>query len=115
MSDSHPSSSSSSTAARQSSQQQQQPRVLSASDLNALRQGGQIPNRGPHPSIPPRRPVDIRQTPEYKRAARRWIATIVALPVLFFSSCELYQRVYGGKQKRRPVRSEQPAIEDSAK
>ncbi|KAL1976727.1 hypothetical protein VTN31DRAFT_3009 [Thermomyces dupontii] len=112
MSDSQPPPSSS-PATRQLPQQQ--PRVLSASDLKTLRQGGgQLPHRGPQPSIP-RRPVDIRQTPEYKRAARRWIATIVALPVLFFSSWELYQRVYGGKQKRRVVRPEQPVTEDSAK
>ncbi|KAL4796780.1 hypothetical protein BDV19DRAFT_76768 [Aspergillus venezuelensis] len=35
---------------------------------------------------------EIRQTKEYKAASRRWLSTIVALPILIYSSWELYDR-----------------------
>ncbi|OQE46751.1 hypothetical protein PENCOP_c001G08496 [Penicillium coprophilum] len=44
---------------------------------------------------------DIRQTKEYKAAARRWTATIVGLPILMYTSWILYERVYGGKSPKR--------------
>ncbi|BCS21005.1 uncharacterized protein APUU_21437A [Aspergillus puulaauensis] len=52
----------------------------------------------------PRRPLpvqDIRQTKEYKAASRRWISTIVALPVLMYTSWVLYERTYGNQQPKR--------------
>ncbi|PKY02036.1 hypothetical protein P168DRAFT_292152 [Aspergillus campestris IBT 28561] len=44
---------------------------------------------------------DIRQTKEYKVAARRWLSTIVALPVFMYTSWVLYERTYGDKQQKR--------------
>ncbi|CBF85364.1 uncharacterized protein ANIA_11312 [Aspergillus nidulans FGSC A4] len=59
----------------------------------------------PHLHPEPRRrtpPItDIRQTNEYKAAARRWISTIVALPILMYTSWVLYERTYGNKQPKR--------------
>ncbi|KAJ5337941.1 hypothetical protein N7452_004669 [Penicillium brevicompactum] len=54
-------------------------------------------NRPPRPvrQQPPRIPKgveDIRQTKEYKTAARRWLSTIVALPIVIVSSYVLYER-----------------------
>ncbi|CAG8289137.1 unnamed protein product [Penicillium salamii] len=49
----------------------------------------------PGPQQQPRVPkgvADIRQTKEYKTAARRWISVIVALPILMVSSYTLYER-----------------------
>ncbi|KAH1935707.1 hypothetical protein KXV48_002541 [Aspergillus fumigatus] len=36
--------------------------------------------------------TDIRQTKEYKVAARRWLSTIVALPIFLYTSWVLYDR-----------------------
>ncbi|EGE07925.1 hypothetical protein TEQG_06957 [Trichophyton equinum CBS 127.97] len=47
----------------------------------------------------PKQP-DIKQTPQYKSAARRWTMTIVALPILLYTSFSLYQRVVYGKSPR---------------
>ncbi|OJJ71171.1 hypothetical protein ASPBRDRAFT_127846 [Aspergillus brasiliensis CBS 101740] len=67
-------------------------------------------------SIPPRagagagaRPAgaravkDIRQTKEYKLAARRWISIMVGLPILMYTSWSLYERTYGDKRPKRLV------------
>ncbi|RDH39588.1 hypothetical protein BDQ94DRAFT_133321 [Aspergillus welwitschiae] len=63
-------------------------------------------------SIPPRgRPAgaragaikDIRQTKEYKVAARRWISVMVGLPILMYTSWSLYERTYGDKRPKRLV------------
>ncbi|KAE8394718.1 hypothetical protein BDV23DRAFT_147016 [Aspergillus alliaceus] len=59
-------------------------------------------------SQPPRRglPVqDIRQTKEYKVAARRWLSTIVALPILMYTSYVLYERTYLHKSRKHLVPS----------
>ncbi|KAK2745848.1 hypothetical protein FQN57_003461 [Myotisia sp. PD_48] len=42
--------------------------------------------------------TDIRNTPRYKSFARKWTSTIIALPILIFTSYALYQRVFLGKQ-----------------
>ncbi|EFR05380.1 hypothetical protein MGYG_08391 [Nannizzia gypsea CBS 118893] len=47
----------------------------------------------------PKQP-DIKRTPQYKSAARRWTMTIVALPILLYTSYSLYQRVFNGKSPR---------------
>ncbi|KAL5342836.1 hypothetical protein BJX70DRAFT_271464 [Aspergillus crustosus] len=44
---------------------------------------------------------DLRQTKEYKAAARRWISTIVALPILMYTSWVLFERTYGDKKPKR--------------
>ncbi|PWY93498.1 hypothetical protein BO94DRAFT_344547 [Aspergillus sclerotioniger CBS 115572] len=44
---------------------------------------------------------DIRQTKEYKIAARRWLSTMVALPILMYTSWSLWERTYGEKSPRR--------------
>ncbi|KAL3465997.1 hypothetical protein BJX64DRAFT_284934 [Aspergillus heterothallicus] len=49
-------------------------------------------NPTPHIRRPPPPPKDIRQTKEYKTAARRWTMTIVALPILFYTSWVLFER-----------------------
>ncbi|KAL4887956.1 hypothetical protein BDV59DRAFT_206493 [Aspergillus ambiguus] len=54
---------------------------------------------------------DIRQTKEYKVAARRWISTIVALPVFMYTSWVLYERTYGNKSQKRLVGSVSRAAE----
>ncbi|KAE8348703.1 hypothetical protein BDV28DRAFT_80218 [Aspergillus coremiiformis] len=56
-------------------------------------------------SQPQRRPRDIRQTKEYKLAARRWVSTIVALPILMYTSYVLYERVYLDKSQKHLVDS----------
>ncbi|KAJ5580572.1 hypothetical protein N7450_006873 [Penicillium hetheringtonii] len=61
-----------------------------------LRIPSQPPNSGPR-WIPPRpalpkSPQDIRQTKEYRAAARRWTSTIVALPIVMYTSWILYER-----------------------
>ncbi|RAL05991.1 uncharacterized protein BO80DRAFT_86200 [Aspergillus ibericus CBS 121593] len=79
-------------------------------------------HRQPHPQqyqpqqtrIPPRgggrgsgggrAPVhDIRQTTEYKAAARRWLSVMVALPILMYTSWSLYERTYGEKSPKRVI------------
>lgn len=56
----------------------------------------------------PKRPEDIRQTKEYKIAARKWISTIVALPILFVTSYMLYERTYGNKKQRHLMKPADP-------
>ncbi|PYH36282.1 uncharacterized protein BO87DRAFT_236422 [Aspergillus neoniger CBS 115656] len=46
---------------------------------------------------------DIRQTKEYKLAARRWISVMVGLPILMYTSWSLYERTYGDKRPKRLV------------
>ncbi|KAL4946677.1 hypothetical protein BDV06DRAFT_218143 [Aspergillus oleicola] len=55
------------------------------------------PRRPPHPKTV----ADIRQTKEYKAASRRWLSTIVALPILIYSSWALYERNYLRKERKR--------------
>ncbi|KAJ5095993.1 hypothetical protein NUU61_005349 [Penicillium alfredii] len=50
---------------------------------------------------------DIRQTKQYKVAARRWTSMMVGLPVLMYTSYMLYERVYGEKSPRRLGEREQ--------
>ncbi|KAF7139712.1 hypothetical protein CNMCM5793_007506 [Aspergillus hiratsukae] len=45
--------------------------------------------------------TDIRQTKEYKVAARRWLSTIVALPIFLYTSWVLYDRTYGNSKAKR--------------
>ncbi|KAJ5480743.1 hypothetical protein N7539_006637 [Penicillium diatomitis] len=65
----------------------------------------------PRPAARPLNPADIRKTKEYKVAARRWLSSIVALPIVIYTSWILYERVYGDKQPKRLVMTEpaQPA------
>ncbi|BCR83487.1 uncharacterized protein ACHE_10889A [Aspergillus chevalieri] len=67
------------------------------------------PNTTPHPRAHPhphpRQPIDIRQTREYKTAARRWTSTIVALPIFLVTSYVLWDRTYGSKKTEKTVRS----------
>ncbi|KAL3473598.1 hypothetical protein BJX99DRAFT_233489 [Aspergillus californicus] len=70
------------------------------------------------PHLRPRRPqrqlpvTDIRQTKEYKTAARRWVSTIVALPILMYTSYVLFERTYGDKQPKRLP--ERPSSNDAS-
>ncbi|EAS29545.3 uncharacterized protein CIMG_08291 [Coccidioides immitis RS] len=43
---------------------------------------------------------DIRNSKPYKSFARRWTATIVALPILLYTSYALYERVFYDKEPR---------------
>ncbi|ODH45611.1 hypothetical protein GX48_08310 [Paracoccidioides brasiliensis] len=43
---------------------------------------------------------DIRQTKQYKTLARRWTSAMVALPILIYTSYELYERVFANKPPR---------------
>ncbi|KAL2818822.1 hypothetical protein BDW59DRAFT_126865 [Aspergillus cavernicola] len=73
------------------------PRVVM--DPQNLRPRQQPPSPRPRP---PSLPVkDIRQTREYKSAARRWISTIVALPILMYTSYVLFERTYGNQKPKR--------------
>ncbi|KAL4804267.1 hypothetical protein BDV18DRAFT_29067 [Aspergillus unguis] len=74
------------------------------------------------PESRPRRPLpmsveDIRKTKEYKAASRRWVSTIVALPILMYTSWVLYERTYGDKQPKRlnnrPVTTPSPKSQDT--
>ncbi|KAL4974851.1 hypothetical protein BDW66DRAFT_138714 [Aspergillus desertorum] len=76
-------------SSRTQPQPSQKPRVLVEPHLHP----------GPRQRTPP--VTDIRQTKEYKAAARRWISTIVALPILMYTSWVLYERTYGNKQPKR--------------
>ncbi|KAL1999322.1 hypothetical protein VTN02DRAFT_4675 [Thermoascus thermophilus] len=69
------------------------PRVLTPQEIKEL------VSRPP----PPPRPVDIRQTKEYKAAARKWTSTIVALPILIYTSYILYERAFKGRQQKRLI------------
>ncbi|PYH78462.1 hypothetical protein BO82DRAFT_394679 [Aspergillus uvarum CBS 121591] len=55
---------------------------------------------GTRPPLPAK---DIRQTKEYKAAARKWLSTIVALPVLMYTSYILYERTVGNQKPKRLV------------
>ncbi|KAJ5774077.1 hypothetical protein N7457_008973 [Penicillium paradoxum] len=59
------------------------------------------PVRQPAAPQVPKGVEDIRQTKEYKAAARRWTATIVGLPIAMYTSWILYERLYGGKSAKR--------------
>ncbi|KAL2216752.1 hypothetical protein M432DRAFT_79419 [Thermoascus aurantiacus ATCC 26904] len=74
------------------------PRVLDPQEVKEL---------GSRPRQPPR-PVDIRQTPEYRAAARRWTSVMVGLPILIYTSYVLYERAYGGKRPKRLIEPEAP-------
>ncbi|OJJ64041.1 hypothetical protein ASPSYDRAFT_142288 [Aspergillus sydowii CBS 593.65] len=66
---------------------------------------------GPGPRRPPVQ--DIRQTKEYKAASRRWISTIVALPIFLYTSWVLYERTYGNKQPKRLSDLPPPSSEET--
>ncbi|KAL4899747.1 hypothetical protein BDW74DRAFT_107218 [Aspergillus multicolor] len=72
-------------------QQAQRPRVVVDPHLHPRTR-----QRAPNPPV-----TDIRQTKEYKAASRRWISTIVALPILFYTSWVLYERTVENKQRKR--------------
>ncbi|PWY86033.1 hypothetical protein BO70DRAFT_428108 [Aspergillus heteromorphus CBS 117.55] len=87
----------SSNQQQQQQQQQQQPRVIMDAHLRR-------PGPAARQQLPPAGAVrDIRQTKEYKAAARRWLSTIVALPILMYTSWMLYERTYGDKKPKRFV------------
>jgi len=44
--------------------------------------------------------ANIRQTKEYKIAARKWTSTIVALPILLYTSWVLYERIHGSQSQK---------------
>ncbi|KAF3386854.1 hypothetical protein F1880_000794 [Penicillium rolfsii] len=72
--------------------------------------------RPPPPPRPAPRPVnsaDIRKTKEYKVAARRWLSTIVALPIVMYTSWILYERVYKNKSPRKLL-PPKPSQQDSS-
>ncbi|GAD98490.1 conserved hypothetical protein [Paecilomyces variotii No. 5] len=71
------------------------PQVLDARALRDLNQ-----QRRAAPPRLPTSPEDIRKTPQYKAAARRWTSTIVALPILIYSSYILYERSTGKQQQK---------------
>ncbi|XHG00836.1 hypothetical protein AWENTII_004250 [Aspergillus wentii] len=73
----------------------QKPRVI---DPQTLSQRPRPARPTPTPS-----PQDIRQTKEYKVAARRWTSTIVALPIFLVTSWMLYERTYGDKSPKHLV------------
>ncbi|KAJ5389637.1 uncharacterized protein N7496_000705 [Penicillium cataractarum] len=70
------------------------------------------PSPLPKPAPRPVNPADIRKTKEYKVAARRWLSTIVALPIVMYTSWILYERIYGNKSPRR-LTPQQPPQESS--
>ncbi|KAF7618134.1 hypothetical protein F9C07_4837 [Aspergillus flavus] len=74
----------------------QQPRVII--NPQSLQRPPHPPRRGPQ-SV-----RDIRQTKEYKIAARRWLSTIVALPILMYTSYVLYERTYLNKSQKHLAR-----------
>ncbi|OOQ84828.1 hypothetical protein PEBR_28455 [Penicillium brasilianum] len=85
------------------------------SNLRPVRNPGASAVRPPPPPKPAPRPVnpaDIRKTKEYKVAARRWLSTIVALPIVMYTSWILYERVYGDKSPKRLLPQQPP--KDSA-
>ncbi|KAL4784811.1 hypothetical protein BJX76DRAFT_202778 [Aspergillus varians] len=71
------------------------------------------PNLQPRPQRRPLPVKDIRQTKEYKAASRRWTSTIVALPILMYTSWVLYERTYGDKQPKRLSDVHVPSNEDA--
>ncbi|KAJ9290156.1 hypothetical protein DTO027B5_1443 [Paecilomyces variotii] len=83
------------------------PQVLDARALRDLNQ-----QRRTAPRLPTS-PEDIRKTPQYKAAARRWTSTIVALPILIYSSYILYERSTG-KQQQKHLSKETPSSSTTA-
>ncbi|KAE8344182.1 hypothetical protein BDV24DRAFT_127546 [Aspergillus arachidicola] len=77
----------------------QQPRVVI--NPQSLQRPPHPPRRGPQG---PQAVRDIRQTKEYKVAARRWLSTIVALPILMYTSYVLYERTYLNKSQKHLAR-----------
>ncbi|EPS30600.1 hypothetical protein PDE_05552 [Penicillium oxalicum 114-2] len=67
----------------------------------------------PRPAARPSNPADIRNTKEYKVAARRWLSSIVALPIVIYTSWILYERVYGNKSPKRLVLPQPPRQDPS--
>ncbi|KAJ5090762.1 hypothetical protein N7532_009446 [Penicillium argentinense] len=68
--------------------------------IPAQKPGSARPSPAQRPAFP-QKPSDIRQTKEYKLAARRWTSTIVALPIVMYTSWILYERVYGDKAPKK--------------
>ncbi|KAJ9409436.1 hypothetical protein DTO045G8_2791 [Paecilomyces variotii] len=83
------------------------PQVLDARALRDLNQ-----QRRTAPRLPTS-PEDIRKTPQYKAAARRWTSTIVALPILIYSSYILYERSTG-KQQQKHLSKKTPSSSTTA-
>ncbi|KAK1830108.1 hypothetical protein QBC39DRAFT_117552 [Podospora conica] len=58
--------------------------------------GAWKPTAKPREAAPAvKKPVDVK-SPEYKSAARKWVAAIVALPILFVTSYYLFDRLVLG-------------------
>ncbi|KAL1959669.1 hypothetical protein VTO42DRAFT_1255 [Malbranchea cinnamomea] len=51
---------------------------------------------------------NLRETTEYKRAARKWTSGMVALPIFLFTSYLLYQRVFHDRERRHLVNEKNP-------
>ncbi|PYH47325.1 uncharacterized protein BP01DRAFT_354521 [Aspergillus saccharolyticus JOP 1030-1] len=80
------------------------PRVVTAAANARVGAGGAgvgVAGRGPRSQPLPVH--DIRQTKEYKAAARKWLSTIVALPILMYTSYILYERTFGNQKPKRLV------------
>ncbi|KAJ5175179.1 uncharacterized protein N7482_001056 [Penicillium canariense] len=71
-------------------------------------------SRPPPRPARPQAPQDIRKTKEYKVAARRWLSTIVALPIVMYTSWILYERVYGNKSPKRLMKQQQQLQDQSS-
>ncbi|QSS64498.1 hypothetical protein I7I51_01566 [Histoplasma capsulatum] len=54
-------------------------------------------------------PQDIRNTKQYKTAARRWTSVMVALPILLYTSYALYERVSDNSPSPSPSSTSTPA------
>ncbi|EEH07069.1 predicted protein [Histoplasma capsulatum G186AR] len=60
-------------------------------------------------------PQDIRNTKQYKTAARRWTSVMVALPILLYTSYALYERVFADKAPRSlPGTNNFPPVSDNS-
>ncbi|KAE8550637.1 hypothetical protein TMatcc_008683 [Talaromyces marneffei ATCC 18224] len=107
--------------------QQSKPRIVSAAEMRQRELQGSTfssPSTGTQstpqritpgrrtPPLPPN--VDIRKTKEYKAASRKWVSTIVALPILFYTSWELYERTYGSKVQKSLVDANRKAMEEAS-
>ncbi|KAH8700195.1 hypothetical protein BGW36DRAFT_356862 [Talaromyces proteolyticus] len=80
-------------------------KVLSERDARKVRQNALNPASSPKSNTPPPpKPVDIKQTKEYQTLYRRWVSTIVALPILLYTSWVLYERTYGSKTQKHLVK-----------
>ncbi|QKX53676.1 uncharacterized protein TRUGW13939_00756 [Talaromyces rugulosus] len=93
-----------------------QKRVISEQEARQLAAAGprrqQPQPQTPQPVRRPRAPIDIRQTKKYKSLYRKWVSTIVALPILFYTSWELYQRVYAGKTQKHLIDKTKRTVKD---